>query len=81
MSERDGLGPKRRPVIALVFRVLDPEVCSAVPIGTHFLWHGYTRHAAHLAMRSPILNRVMKMAAHGSAQIVAADGQFKYVAA
>jgi hypothetical protein len=43
--------------IALVFRILDPEVCSAFPIGTHFLWHSFTGLAAYLAMRSLILGR------------------------
>ena len=43
--------------IALVFRVLDPEVCSAFPIGTHFLWHSLNGLAAYLAMRTVIVSR------------------------
>jgi hypothetical protein len=61
--------------VALVFRVADPEVCSAFPIGTHFLWHSFTGLAAYLAMRSLILSRVARMTAHRDGQVVAANGQ------
>jgi hypothetical protein len=43
--------------LALVFRTVDQEVCSAVPIGTHFLWHSLNGLAAYLAMHCVILNR------------------------
>lgn len=26
-------------VVSVTFRALDPEVCEAMPLGTHFLWH------------------------------------------
>jgi hypothetical protein len=25
--------------VSLVFRTVDEAVCTAIPIGTHFLWH------------------------------------------
>jgi hypothetical protein len=67
--------------IALVFRVLDPEVCSAFPISTHFLWHSFTGLAAFLAMRSLVLSRGAKMAARGSELSTAPDGRSEYRAA
>jgi hypothetical protein len=67
--------------IALVFRVLDPAVCSAFPIGTHFLWHSFTGLAAYLAMRSLILSRGASMTAHGSDLSIASDGQSEFRAA
>ena len=42
--------------LALVFRTIDLEVCSAIPIGTHFLWHSLNGLAAYLAMRCLILS-------------------------
>jgi hypothetical protein len=59
--------------IALVFRVLDPEVCSAFPIGTHFLWHSFTGLAAYLAMRSLILNRAAQVTNDGTVPQIAPD--------
>jgi hypothetical protein len=44
-------------LLALVFRTMDLEVCSAFPIGTHFLWHSLNGLAAYLAMRCLILNQ------------------------
>lgn len=26
-------------IVALIFRIIDLDVCGAVPLGTHFLWH------------------------------------------
>lgn len=43
--------------LALVFRAVDQEVCSALPIGTHFLWHSLSGFAVYLAMRGLILGR------------------------
>lgn len=43
--------------LALVFRAVDQEVCSALPIGTHFLWHSLSGLAVFLAMRGLILGR------------------------
>jgi hypothetical protein len=67
--------------IALVFRVLDPEVCSTFPIGTHFLWHSFTGLAAYLAMRSLILSRSASKAEPGANQTMAPDSQTGYRAA
>jgi Ceramidase len=43
--------------LALVFRTVDLEVCSALSMGTHFLWHSLNGLAAYLAMRCLILNQ------------------------
>ena len=43
-------------LLALFFRTIDLEVCSAIPIGTHFLWHSLNGLAAYLAMRCLILS-------------------------
>jgi hypothetical protein len=40
---------------ALLFRTIDLEICSAFPVGTHFLWHSLNSLAAYLAMRCLIL--------------------------
>ena len=47
--------------IALVFRMLDQEVCPSFPIGTHFLWHSLTGLTAYLAMRCLILSRAARV--------------------
>ena len=47
--------------IALVFRTIDQEVCSAFPIGTHFLWHSLIGLAAYLSMRGLILSRAARV--------------------
>ena len=41
---------------ALFFRTIDNEVCSVLPIGTHFLWHLLIGLVTYLAMRSFILS-------------------------
>ncbi len=41
---------------ALFFRTIDNEVCSVLPIGTHFLWHLLIGLVTYLAMRSLILS-------------------------
>jgi hypothetical protein len=41
---------------ALYFRTIDNEVCSVLPIGTHFLWHILIGLVTYLAMRSLILS-------------------------
>ena len=43
-------------VAALFFRTIDNEVCSALPIGTHFLWHLLIGLVTYLAMRPLILS-------------------------
>ena len=52
--------------LALVFRTMDLEVCSAFPIGTHFLWHSLNGLAAYLAMRCLILNSPAQVRAGSS---------------
>lgn len=48
---------------ALFFRTIDNEVCAAVPIGTHFLWHLLIGSVTYLAMRPLILTaRVRSLA-------------------
>lgn len=47
---------------ALFFRTIDNEVCSVVPLGTHFIWHSLIGLATYLAMRSLILNLASKVA-------------------
>jgi hypothetical protein len=47
--------------LALFFRTIDLEVCSAIPIGTHFLWHSLNGLAAYLAMRCVILSRASRV--------------------
>ena len=41
---------------ALFFRTIDNEVCSSLPIGTHFLWHILIGLVTYLAMRPLILS-------------------------
>jgi hypothetical protein len=61
--------------VALVFRVLDPEVCSTIPFGTHFLWHSFTGLAAYLAMRSLILSRAAQVVTDEIVPQVASGGR------
>ncbi len=42
---------------ALFFRTIDQEVCSVLPIGTHFIWHTLIGLVTYLAMRALILSR------------------------
>jgi hypothetical protein len=41
---------------ALFFRTIDNEVCTVLPIGTHFLWHILIGLVTYLAMRPLILS-------------------------
>jgi hypothetical protein len=41
---------------ALFFRTVDNEVCPALPIGTHFLWHSLIGLVTYLAMRCLVLS-------------------------
>jgi hypothetical protein len=41
---------------ALFFRTIDQEVCAALPVGTHFLWHSLIGLVTYLAMRCLILS-------------------------
>jgi hypothetical protein len=42
--------------VALVFRSVDSEVCAAVPIGTHFLWHILNAVVIYLVCRGYLEN-------------------------
>jgi hypothetical protein len=44
---------------ALVFRTIDNEVCSFLPIGTHFLWHTLAGLTVYLTMRTTLLGQNM----------------------
>jgi len=37
-------------IVALTFRTVDLSVCSAMPIGTHFLWHAFLSAAGCLGV-------------------------------
>jgi len=41
---------------ALFFRTIETEVCTVLPIGTHFLWHFLIGLVTYLAMRPLILS-------------------------
>ena len=41
---------------ALFFRTIDNEVCSVLPIGTHFVWHLLIGLVTYLAMRPLVLS-------------------------
>ena len=48
---------------ALFFRTIDSEVCSVLPIGTHFLWHLLIGFVTYLAMRPLILSITTRVGA------------------
>jgi hypothetical protein len=50
-------------VAALFFRTIDNEVCSVLPIGTHFLWHILIGLVTYLVMRSLILSTTTQVGA------------------
>ncbi|HXJ01603.1 MAG TPA: hypothetical protein VNH44_10290 [Micropepsaceae bacterium] len=37
-------------IVALVFRTVDLSVCSAIPVGTHFLWHSFLSAAGFIGV-------------------------------
>jgi hypothetical protein len=43
-------------LIAVIFRSIDQAVCTAFPIGTHFLWHLLTALVCYVATRALLLN-------------------------
>ena len=63
------LGAAAAYALALGFRAIDQEVCSAFPIGTHFLWHSLTGLTIYLAMRTLVLNRASHEAAGGASRV------------
>ena len=50
-------------VAALFFRTIDNEICSVLPIGTHFLWHILIGLVTYLAMRCFILSTTTEVGA------------------
>ncbi len=44
-------------IVSVAFRSLDRVACSALPIGTHFMWHLLNGVVLYLSMRALILNR------------------------
>jgi hypothetical protein len=50
-------------VAALFFRTIDNEICSVLPIGTHFLWHILIGLVTYLVMRSLILSTTTQVGA------------------
>jgi hypothetical protein len=42
--------------ISLLFRTVDQSICSAVPVGTHFIWHLLNAVALYLLMRGLLYN-------------------------
>jgi hypothetical protein len=45
-----GGGALALAIVALVFRTIDLSVCSAIPFGTHFLWHSFLSAAGCLGV-------------------------------
>lgn len=43
-------------VVSMTFRSIDMQVCEALPLGTHFLWHCLNGLVLYLATRAYILN-------------------------
>ena len=41
--------------VSLTFRTVDPAVCPAFPLGTHFLWHLLNGLVLYLAARPLVL--------------------------
>ena len=50
--------------LSLVFRSIDGAVCSALPVGTHFLWHGLNAVVLGLLMRAAIAHTFRKKPFH-----------------
>jgi hypothetical protein len=44
-------------VVSLTFRSVDMAVCDALPLGTHFLWHGLNGLALYLLLRAALTGR------------------------
>lgn len=43
-------------IVSMTFRSIDMQVCEALPLGTHFLWHCLNGVVLYLATRAYILN-------------------------
>jgi hypothetical protein len=44
--------------VSLVFRSIDQSICTAFPLGTHFLWHILNGVVLYLLLRSALIDRV-----------------------
>ncbi|HZP76986.1 MAG TPA: ceramidase domain-containing protein [Pseudolabrys sp.] len=44
-------------ILSLVLRIIDLDICNAVPLGTHFLWHICNAIVLYLALRGAIAER------------------------
>jgi hypothetical protein len=44
-------------VVSLTFRSIDMDVCDALPLGTHFLWHSLNGLALYLLLRAALTGR------------------------
>jgi hypothetical protein len=57
-------------IIALIFRTIDLSVCSAIPFGTHFLWHSFLSAAGCLGVLALIAlpARAARLAAAAAAE-------------
>jgi hypothetical protein len=51
--------------VSLVFRSLDGEICSALPVGTHFLWHLFNAAVLLILMRAAIASSRVNRAKAG----------------
>ncbi len=43
--------------VSLVLRIVDPDVCGAFPLGTHFLWHNLNAVVLYAVLRGAIGER------------------------
>jgi hypothetical protein len=44
--------------VSLVFRSIDQSICTAFPLGTHFLWHILNGVVLYLLLRAALIDRV-----------------------
>lgn len=49
-------------VVSLCFRIIDLDICNAVPLGTHFLWHICNAIVLYLVLRGALTKRSAKAA-------------------
>jgi hypothetical protein len=47
-------------LVSLMFRTLDDALCTAIPVGTHFLWHLLNSVVLYLAMRGLIIESAVR---------------------
>lgn len=44
-------------IVSIIFRIIDPVVCPAFPLGTHFLWHVLNAIVLYLLLRGAMTAR------------------------